>query len=174
MSSARTDDGEILKLADRFAAGDLSTAVVAQVASRFGEAWRRMEQDPTSGSSRALRSAIQLVLGVGPRAHLLDRLQRRDQAAIQAFKLMTAGGLGVTWVDLATHWGRFVACQWVRWQDNDSPPADATPFSQALFWATRFNNGDSLGARSLQKLRPAKSAGLEISPSPLDSAFHPD
>ncbi|MBI5270139.1 MAG: hypothetical protein HY856_10740 [Burkholderiales bacterium] len=159
----KSTDAQIIDMAYKFASGDTSAEIVSVISIRLSEALSDMDSDPTSDRSRAIRSAVQILLGVGHRAHLLDRLQRRDQALIEAMSAMKKAGLGITWVDLARYWARFVGCQWLRWQDDASPPADATELSRALFLATRWNNGKALGARSLQKLRAAKSACLEVS-----------
>ena len=54
---------------------------------------------------------------------------------------------------LLTEWNAFVSRgPWRFWRDDEHPPADAPRLDRALFYATKFNGGDTLSDRHLRRI----------------------
>ncbi|HZW11900.1 MAG TPA: hypothetical protein VFF81_01745 [Noviherbaspirillum sp.] len=78
---------------------------------------------------------------------------QRDLWLCKAAALISASGSWTGAQKLAQEWNTFLSRgPWQAWRDEDSPPDYATPLSEALFYASRFNRSRSLGAKQLRRI----------------------
>lgn len=71
----------------------------------------------------------------------------------RAVALLERPGPWMKAVELEGHWKRFVTRGgWRRWRDQAEPPACADELERVLFWATRYNDGDFLSARQIDRV----------------------
>lgn len=77
---------------------------------------------------------------------------RRDQSLCMAASLIDAEGSWAGAKMLESKWNQFIAIRWPMWGDDECPPDYATPLSVALFWATRTNRSQGLGAKQLHRI----------------------
>lgn len=88
-----------------------------------------------------------------PSTHTGMRKFRRDHWLCKAASLIDADGSTTGAQKLEAEWNKFISRgPWYIWRDDGSPPADATPLSEALFWATRYNRSESLTARHMMRI----------------------
>ena len=76
----------------------------------------------------------------------------RDRWLCKAAALLGTKGVSVGAKKLEAEWNRFITTLWPQWRDDVEPPDYATPLSVALFWATRSNRSQGLGARQLRRI----------------------
>lgn len=88
-----------------------------------------------------------------PSTHNGLRKMRRDHWLRKAAFLIDADGSTTGSQQLEAEWNRFLSRgPWAIWRDDAEPPRDATPLSEALFWATRYNRSESLTARHIARI----------------------
>lgn len=88
-----------------------------------------------------------------PSTHTGLRKLRRDHWLCKAAALIDADGSSTGSQKLEVEWNKFLSRgPWFIWRDDAEPPADATPLSKALFWATRYNRSESLTARHIARI----------------------
>lgn len=88
-----------------------------------------------------------------PTTHTQMRILRRDHWLCKAAFLIDADGSTTGSQKLETEWTRFITRgAWYQWREDAGPPSAATPLSEALFWATRYNRSKSLTARHIARI----------------------
>lgn len=81
------------------------------------------------------------------------RLMQRDQWICQAVKLLPEGSAWTASTRLAGEWSEFLARgPWRLWRDDSDPPADASPLSRCLFYASRHNRGKCIGDKQISRI----------------------
>lgn len=81
------------------------------------------------------------------------RLMQRDAWICEAAKNIDRTGVHCGPEHLANQWAAFISRgPWRDWRDDAEPPEWAAPLSRALFFASRFNRGESLGGRQISRI----------------------
>jgi hypothetical protein len=88
-----------------------------------------------------------------PSTHTRVRKFRRDHWLCKAASMIDADGSTTGSQKLEAEWNKFLSRgPWFIWREESEPPPEATPLSQALFWATRYNRSESLTARHIARI----------------------
>lgn len=96
--------------------------------------------------------SLERCLGL-PSTHNGLRRARRDHWLCKAASLVDADGSTTGSQMLEAEWNKFlIRGPWFIWRDESEPPPEATPLSEALFWATRYNRSESLTARQIARI----------------------
>lgn len=78
---------------------------------------------------------------------------QRDEWLCEAASLIDADRISTGSEKLEAEWNRFISRgPWNAWRDDPAPPPDAARLHVALFWATRFNQSQSLTASQLARI----------------------
>ena len=81
------------------------------------------------------------------------RRMQRDVWLCHAMREMRAATDWEASSQLLREWDHFLSRgPWRTWRDDPEPPPWATPLQCALFFASRFNRGNSLGERQLYRI----------------------
>jgi hypothetical protein len=95
---------------------------------------------------------LERCLGI-PSTHTGWRKLRRDSWLRRAALLINDDGITTGSQKLKFEWDLFISRgPWNLWRDDAEPPPDATPLSEALFWATRLNRSESLTDRQIARI----------------------
>jgi hypothetical protein len=81
------------------------------------------------------------------------RVMKRNQWICDAIALLPDRDLWVASTRLATEWNEFIARgPWRFWRGESDPPADASPLSRCLFYATSHNRGLAVGEKQISRI----------------------
>ncbi len=81
------------------------------------------------------------------------RRMQRDVWLCNAARQMEAQTDWEACTQLLAEWDRFLSRgPWREWRDEPEPPLWASSLQRALFFASRFNRGNSLGDRQLHRI----------------------
>lgn len=81
------------------------------------------------------------------------RRSKRDRWLCNAARQIDAPTDWEVCTQLLAEWDRFLSRgPWREWRDETEPPAWATSLQRALFYASHFNRGNSLGERQLHRI----------------------
>ncbi|MEO6321846.1 MAG: hypothetical protein ABIR56_14235 [Polaromonas sp.] len=81
------------------------------------------------------------------------RLMQRNSWICEAAKNINVSGVHSGPMHLANQWAVFISRgPWRDWRDDAEPPEWAAPLSRALFFASRFNRGESLGGPHIGRI----------------------
>lgn len=81
------------------------------------------------------------------------RLMQRDLWLCEAIKLIPEKSLMAAGDRLETEWAQFLARGlWRFCRDDPEPPPTANPLSRCLFFASKFNRGESLEAKQIKRV----------------------
>lgn len=118
----------------------------------------------TESGAALLRKAFDAYLNAGgeiplerclgiPSTHAARRRLRRDSWLRKAAMLIDADGSWTGSQKLEAEWNRFISRgPWQAWRADDRPPPEATPLSEALFYATVCNRSDSLTVKHIARI----------------------
>lgn len=138
---ATGDDAEAVARVIRLAMGTATPADYAHV-SRAAKTWLSSNGDVPF--ERSLR------LPTTPDSF---RRMQRDRWLCKAAKRIPAAGSWNGAEALLLEWDRFLSRgPWRDWRDESDPPEWAEPLSRALFYASSFNRGQSLGLRQIWRI----------------------
>lgn len=85
---------------------------------------------------------------------------QRDQCLREAASLIGADRISTLSEKLEAEWNRFISRgPWETWRSEPAPPPDAARLHIALFWATRYNESQSLTAGHIARILSKFSAG---------------
>ena len=95
---------------------------------------------------------LERCLGI-PSTHAARRRLRRDSWLRKAATFIDASSRWTGSQKLEAEWNKFISRgPWQAWRDGDYPPPEATPLSEALFYATVCNRSDSLTAKQIDRI----------------------
>lgn len=98
------------------------------------------------------KGALSLEQSFGVTYGRLCRYQR-DEWLCEAASLIDADRISIGAEKLEAEWNRFISRgPWNTWRDEPEPPPDAARLHIALFWATRYNESQSLTARRIASI----------------------
>ena len=81
------------------------------------------------------------------------RLMKRNSWICEAAKNINVSGVHSGPMHLANQWAVFISRgPWRDWRDDAKPPEWAAPLSRALFFASHFNRGESLGGPHIGRI----------------------
>jgi hypothetical protein len=81
------------------------------------------------------------------------RCMQRDRWLCEAAGRLGGASAWAMSCAVSDQWAVFVARgPWREWRDDADPPKHASPLSCALFYASHFNRGNSLGARQVHRI----------------------
>lgn len=96
--------------------------------------------------------SLERCLGIAA-THSARRRLKRDTWLRKAAMLIDAGSSWAGSQKLEAEWNRFISRgPWQAWRADDHPPPEATPLSEALFYATVCNRSDSLTAKQIERI----------------------
>jgi hypothetical protein len=119
---------------------------------------------PSAGEMALLRKGFDAYLNAGGEiplerclgiaaTHGARRRLKRDTWLRKAAMLIDAGSSWARSQKLEAEWNRFISRgAWQAWRADDHPPPEATPLSEALFYATMCNRSDSLTAKQIERI----------------------
>lgn len=135
------DDAEALARVVRMAAGAATEADLRALA-KAARAW--MDNNGCVPWERCMG------LPTTPNAF---RVMQRDLWLATAAGHIPAASAWAAATQLTEAWESFLSRgPWREWRDDAAPPPDAAPLSVALFFASRFNRGESLGERHVNRI----------------------
>lgn len=78
------------------------------------------------------------------------RMMQRDRWICEAAKQIPKTSAWTVSDRLADEWDEFITRgPWRLWRDDSDPPADASPLSRCLFYASRYHRGNALSAKQI-------------------------
>jgi hypothetical protein len=81
------------------------------------------------------------------------QMMQRGQWICEAAKQIPQTSAWTVSDRLAAEWQEFITRgPWRLWRDDSDPPADASPLSRCLFYASRHNRGKALSAKQIGRI----------------------
>lgn len=98
--------------------------------------------------------SIQLERRMGlPTTYEGTRIFNRNRWLCYAALLINADSAWSAGQKLENEWNRLVTRgAWSAWRDDEQPPSNIPPLSEALFYATRLNRSESLCAQQIYRI----------------------
>jgi hypothetical protein len=88
-----------------------------------------------------------------PKTYDADRVFKRNRWLCHAALHIGADGSWAAAKKLEYEWNRFITRgAWPAWRDDEQPPNNIPPLSEALFYATRLNRSESLCAQQIYRI----------------------